>query len=65
MSAVSWLITSYLFLFYLLIFGQYLVFFAARGLSLDVVSRGCSLVGAHRLLRAVAALVAEHRPSVL
>ena len=37
------------------------VFFPARGLSLAIVSRGCSLVAVLWLLIAVASLVAEHR----
>ena len=36
------------------------VFVALRGLSLVVVSRGYSLVVLHRLLIAVASVVAEH-----
>ena len=36
------------------------IFFAACGLSLVAASAGCSLVAVHRLLIALAFLVAEH-----
>ena len=47
-----------IYLFYL--FSPSWIFVAACGLPLVVASRGCSLVAVHRLLTAVASLVAEH-----
>ena len=44
------------------LFWLHWVFFAARGLFLFAVSRGCSLVAGHRLFIVVASLVAEHGP---
>ena len=55
---------SVLFFFFLInvfLFWLHWVFIAARGLSLVVASRDSSLVEVHRLVIAVASLVAKHR----
>ena len=56
MNAYLFLNTFYLFIYFWLCW----VFVAGCRLSLVAVSRGYSLVGKHRLLTAVASLVAEH-----
>ena len=50
----------YLFIILFIYFWLCWVFVAAHGLSLVVASRGYSSVVVHRLLIAVASLVAEH-----
>ena len=50
--------TVYLLFFFWL---HWVFFIAVHELSLVSVSRGCGLVTMHRLLIAVASLVAEHR----
>ena len=49
-----------IFFFKIYLFLPVLVYVAAHGLALVVVSGGYSLVGVHRLLTVVASLTAEH-----
>ena len=51
----------FFFLINVFLFWLHWVFIAARGLSLVVASRDSSLVEVHRLVIAVASLVAKHR----
>ena len=51
----------YLYIYLFIYFWLCWIFIVAHGLSLVVMSGGCSLVALHGLLIVVASLVAEHR----